>query len=57
MGSVGSWDFLADFEIYMPVLGVRRGPIGLVAPWRFQTLDSQPDPSNMGPVSNICDDF
>ena len=28
------------------------GPIGLVAPWRFKTLDSQPVKSNMGPVSN-----
>ena len=33
------------------------GPIGLVAPLRFKTLDSQPEKSNMGPVSNNFDDF
>ena len=44
------WIF-ADFEFYMAVLGVGRGPIGLVAPLRLKILDSQPDPSNMGPVS------
>ena len=43
-------DFLVDFEFYMAVLGVGMGPIGLVAPWRFKTLDSHPDSSNMGPV-------
>ena len=48
MGSIG---FLVDFEFYMAVLGVGRGPIGLVAPLRFKTLDSQPEKSNMGPVS------
>ena len=42
--------FLEDFEFYMAILGVGRVPIGLVAPWRFKTLDSQPDSSNMGPV-------
>ena len=47
MGSVG---FLPDFEFCMAVLGVGRGPIGLVAPSRFKILDSQPDSSNMGPV-------
>ena len=35
----------------MAVLGVGRVPIGLVAPLRFKWLDSQPDSSNMGPVS------
>ena len=43
----------------MAVLGVGRVPIGLVAPWRFKWLDSQPDSSNMGPVltdfHEICD--
>ena len=34
----------------MVVLGVRRGPIGLVAALRFKILDSQPEKSNMGPV-------
>ena len=43
--------FFLDFEFYMAVLGVGRGPIGLVAPSRFKTLDSQPEKSNMGPVS------
>ena len=43
--------FLIDFEFYMAVLGVGRGPIGLGAPLRFKTLDSQPDKSNMGPDS------
>ena len=47
MGSIG---FLADFEFYMAVLGVGRGPIGLVAALRFKILDSQPDSSNMGTV-------
>ena len=41
--------FLADFEFYTAVLGVGSDPIGLVAPWRFKRLDSQPDSSNMGP--------
>ena len=48
MGSVG---FLVDFEFSMAVLGVGRVPIGLVTPLRFKWLDSQPDSSNMGPVS------
>ena len=43
----------------MAVLGVGRGPTGLVAPLRFKWLDSQPDSSNMGPVSTnfhkFCD--
>ena len=56
MGSVG---FLVDFEFLMAVLRVGRGPIGLVAPLRFKWLDSQPDSSNMGPVSTdfheLCD--
>ena len=43
--------FLVDFEFYMAVLGVGMCPIGLVAPLRFKTLDSQPEKSNMGPVS------
>ena len=49
--------FLLDFEFYMVVLGVRRGLIGFLAPWRFKWLDSQPDSSNMGPVSNDFHDF
>ena len=49
--------FLVDFEFYMAVLGVGMGPIGLVAPLRFKTLDSQPEKSNMGPVSTIFHDF
>ena len=54
MGSIG---FLPDFEFYMPVWGLRRGPIGLVAPSRFKILDSQPDSSNMGAVSTDFVDF
>ena len=54
MGSVG---FLFDFEFYMAVLGVGMGPIGLMAPLRFKTLDSQPEKSNMGPVSTDAHDF
>ena len=54
MGTIG---FLADFEFYMAVLGVPSGPIGFVAPWRFKWLDSQPDSSNMGPVSTDFHDF
>ena len=34
----------------MAVLGVGRGPIGLVAPCTFKIRDSQADSSNMGPV-------
>ena len=41
----------------MVVLGVRRGPIGLVAALRFKILDSQPDSSNMGPVWIDVHDF
>ena len=56
MGSVG---FLPDFEFYMAALGVPSGPIGSVAPLGFKILDSQPDSSNMGPVStdvhDLCD--
>ena len=54
MGSVG---FLPVFEFYMAVLGVGRVSIGLVAPWRFKILDSQPDSSNMGPVPIDFHDF
>ena len=43
----------------MAVFGVRKGPIGFAAPWRFKILDSQPDSLNMGPVPTdvheICD--
>ena len=42
---------LVDFEFCMAVLGVGMGPIGLGAPLRFKTLDSQPEKSHMGPVS------
>ena len=49
--------FLVDFEFYMAVLGVGMGPIGLGAPLRFKTLDSQPEKSNMGPVSTDVHDF
>ena len=49
--------FLVDFEFYMAVLGVRMGPIGLVAPLGFKTLDSQLEKSNMGPVSTDVHDF
>ena len=54
MGSVG---FLFDFEFYIVVLGFGRGPIGLVAPLRFKIHDSQPEKSNMGPVSTDFRDF
>ena len=57
MGSVGSWDFLVDFEFYMAVLGARRGPIGLVSPWKFKILDSEPDTSNMDPFQTNFYDF
>ena len=43
--------FLPDFEFYMAVLGVPSGPIGFAASLGFKMLDSQPDSSNMGPVS------
>ena len=54
MGSIG---FLADFEFYMAVLGVGRGPIGFIAPLSFKWLDSQPDSSIMGPVQTDFHDF
>ena len=54
MGSVG---VLVDFEFSMAILGVGRVLIGLVAPWRFKWLDSQPDSSNMGPVSTDFHEF
>ena len=44
MGSIG---FLVEFQFHMVVLGVGRGSIGFVAPWRFKPLDSQPEKSNM----------
>ena len=50
-------DFLVDFDFYMAFWGVGMGPIGLVAPLRFKTLDSQPEKSNMGPVSTNVHDF
>ena len=59
-GQWGRWgplDFLPDFEFSMAVLGVGRVPIGLVAPLRFKWLDSQPDSSNMGPVSTDFNEF
>ena len=40
----------ADFEFYMAFWGVGSGPIGFAAPWRFKTLDSQAEKSNMSPV-------
>ena len=56
MRSIG---FLPDFEFYMAVLEVPSGPMALVAALRFKTTDSQPDSSNMGPVSidfhEFCD--
>ena len=57
VGSVSSIVFLLDFVFSMTVVGVRRGPIGLVAPWRFKMLDSQPEKSNMGPVWTNVQDF
>ena len=43
----------------MAVWGVPCGPMSLVAALRFKTTDSQPDSSNMGPVSidflEFCD--
>ena len=48
-GRLGPLDFLAYFEFYMAVLGVGRASIGLVAPLRFNMLDSQPEKSDMDP--------
>ena len=56
-GRLGPWDFFADFEFYMAVLGVPSSPIGFVAPLGFKILDSQPDSSNMGPVSTDFHEF
>ena len=57
MGSAGSVGFLVDVEFCMAVLGVGRVPIGLVAPLRFKWIDSQPDSSNIGPVSTDLHEF
>ena len=54
---MGSIYFFADFEFYMPVLGVPSGPIGFVAALGFKILDSQPEKSNMGPVPTDVHDF
>ena len=54
MGSIG---FLPHLDFYMAVLGVGSGPIGLVAPLRFKTLDSQLDTSNMDPFQTDVHDF
>ena len=54
MGSVG---FSPGFECCVAVLGVGKGPIGLVAALRFKMLDSQLDSSNMGPVPIDFHDF
>ena len=56
-GSAGSIGFLADFEFCMAVLGVPSGSIAFAAALGFKWLDSQPDSSNMGPVSNDVHDF
>ena len=48
--------FLVEFKFYV-VVWVGSGPIGFVAPWRFKTLDSQPERSNMGPVPIDVHDF
>ena len=52
---MGSGGCLVAFEFCMAVLGVRRGPIGLIAPLRLKILDSQPDSSNMGPVLTMSE--
>ena len=54
MGPIG---FLADFEFSMAVVGVRRGPIGFIAPLSFKWLDSHPVGSNMGPIPIDVHDF
>ena len=53
----GVLGFLLDFELYIQILGVRKGPMGFIAPWRFKALDSQPVKSNMGPASIDFHDF
>ena len=53
----GPLEFCCFLKFYIAVLGVWRGPIRLVAPWRFKMLDSQPDKSNMGPVSTDFHDL
>ena len=54
---MGSCGCLPDFEFSVTDLGVRRGPIGFIAPLSFKWLDSQPDSSNMGPVPTDFHDF
>ena len=51
MGAVGF------FEFSIAVMGSRKGPIELVAPLRFKTLDSQPEKSNMASVPPEFYDF
>ena len=57
LGRWGSLDFFAEFAFYMAVWGFGRVPIALVASLRFKLLDSQPDSSNMGPVSTDFHEF
>ena len=56
-GRVGRLGLLADFAFYMVVSGVERSPTGFVTPWRFKMLDSQPEKSNIGPLSTNAHDF
>ena len=46
---------LLDFEFCLLLLGVRRGPIGLVAALGFKYLDYQGVKSTMGPVMSSFD--
>ena len=50
-------DLSSILNLLWQFFGVRRDHIGLVAPCRFKILDSQPEKSDMGPVSIDSDDF
>ena len=52
-----SLDFESILKFIWQSWGVGMGHIGLVVALRFKMLDSQPDSSNMGPVSIDCHDF
>ena len=57
VGLAGYIVVLVDFEFCMVVVWVGSGSIGLVAPFRFKTCDSQPEKSNVGPVPTDAHDF
>ena len=50
-------DFWWTFGSYIAFWRAPRVPIGLVAPLKFKTLDSQPEKSNIVPVQEAFDEL